>query len=57
MTNVKTKVPMFRRELQMIGALGDQAVYSEIRPSPGEETIDPELIKVHINQSSFDDVK
>ena len=43
----QTLEPLFRRELQLIGKLGDGAVFTETSLNPGvEEKVNPDITKI-----------
>lgn len=54
----QTLEPLFRRELQLIGKLGDGAVFTETSLNPGvEEKVNPDITKILIDNIASEEVK
>jgi len=57
MVHRHTQEPLFRRELQLIGQLGDGAVFTESQANLEEEKVNPDITKILIDNIAAEEVK
>jgi len=57
MVHRHTQEPLFRRELQLIGQLGDGAVFTESQANLEEEKVNPNITKILIDNIAAEEVK